>query len=178
MKKVTMLKTGLMVAAMVAALPLSAFAATGVPMEKVDSKVIKMESLDAIKATHQLANKEQVQVKKQITEKIKNLKLDQQIEKKATEMVANLKADQLSEKKLREVIASLKLDQQTEKKLNQTIADLSLEQQIIEAEAQGNVKTVNIKAEIHTSPADQNAAQQLKLKDGQVLLKKEIVENK
>ncbi|MCM3340925.1 hypothetical protein M3650_20380 [Paenibacillus sp. MER TA 81-3] len=139
MKKVTMLKTGLMVAAMVAALPLSAFAATGVPVAKADSKIIKMESLDAIKATHQLTNKEQIQVKKQITEKIKNLKLDQK----------------------------------TEKKLNQTIADLSLEQQIIETEALGDVKV-----EYHTSPADKNAAQQLKLKDGQVLLKKEIVENK
>ncbi|MCY9514010.1 hypothetical protein [Paenibacillus apiarius] len=172
MKKVTMLKTGLMVAAMVTALPLSAFAATGAPMAKVDSKVIKMESWDASKATHQLANKEQVQVKKQITEKIKNLKLDQQIEKKATEMVANLKADQLSEKKLREVIASLKLDQQTEKKLNATIADLTLNQQITGTEALGNVKV-----EIHASPADKSAAQQLKLKDGQVVLKAQIVKN-
>ena len=172
MKKVTMLKTGLMVAAMVTALPLSAFAATAVPVAKADSKIITMDSVDAIKYTRQLTNKEQIQVKKQITEKIKNLKLDQKTEKKATELIASLKADQLSGKKLNEVIASLKLDQQTEKKLNATITDLTLNQQITETKVLGNVRF-----EMHPFPADINAAQQLKLEDGQVMVKAQIIKN-
>ncbi|WII37507.1 hypothetical protein [Paenibacillus thiaminolyticus] len=172
MKKVNALKTGIMVAAMVAALPLSAFAATGANSIQPDVKTAPKGSLEAAStASYPKMDREQVSgfgMQQELVFGIKDLKLDQRTEKKINDMIASLKSEQITSKKLQEKIGSLKLDRQTEKKLNETIAN------IIGSQANKEDKTWNMKAEVREMEAGMLQNMQREGEDGLVMLKKTI----
>ncbi|CAH8720405.1 hypothetical protein M5W83_20605 [Paenibacillus thiaminolyticus] len=172
MKKVNVLKTGIMVAAMVAALPLSAFAATGASSIQAD---LKTEASGALKAASMASypemDKEQVSgfgMQQELVQGIKDLKLDQRTEKKINDMVASLKPEQITSKKLQEIVKSLKLDRKTDKVLNETIANI-IDSQTIKAD-----KTENVKVDILTLEAGMLQNMQREGQDGRVMLTKTI----
>jgi hypothetical protein len=164
MKKVNVLKTGIMVAAMVAALPLSAFAATG-GNTGVDIKVYPAGTMPteyngkSIDSYPQFERKE-LSVQESLAFVIQTLELDSRTEKKINDMIANLKPEQITSEKLREIVKSLKLDPKTEKVLNETFANI-IDSQTIKADKTGNVKVELLDA----------GTVQFNVQDGHVMLK-------